>query len=158
MILSKYFNFKNYKRTDTTQISITIAGSQCIVTQATSSVIKCSTGSFCKNERFCKNELSNKWMTGIDMSCFREEYQLILSGTDEPEIQAKFDITIATESQKKEFVAQCIQSYKDTIENPNQLIWKTFQTYLINQLQIPKYRFKSLHRKPMFNEANRDLF
>ena len=113
--------------------------------------LKCSTSSF------CKNELSNKWMTGIDMSCFREEYQLILSGTDEPEIQAKFDMTMSTESQKKEFVAQCIQSYKDTIENPNQLIWKTFQTYLINQLQIPKYRFKSLHWKPMFNEANREL-
>lgn len=116
--------------------------------------LKCSTSSFCKNEQ---NELSNKWMTGIDMSCFREEYQLILSGTDEPEIQAKFDMTMSTESQKKEFVAQCIQSYKDTIENPNQLIWKTFQTYLINQLQIPKYRFKSLHWKPMFNEANREL-
>ena len=122
--------------------------------------LKCSTGSFLQTSSFLQNEqneLSNKWMTGIDMSCFREEYQLILSGTDEPEIQAKFDMTMSTESQKKEFVAQCIQSYKDTIENPNQLIWKTFQTYLINQLQIPKYRFKSLHWKPMFNEANREL-
>ena len=100
----------------------------------------------------CSNYSPERWMTGIDMDCFREEYQLILN-SDNPEIQAIFDITIATEEQKKAFVYQCIQSYKNTIEYPNELIWKTFQAYLITQLQIPKYRFKSLQWKPMFNEA-----
>ena len=100
----------------------------------------------------CSNYSPERWMTGIDMSCFREEYQLILN-SDNPEIQAIFDITIATEEQKKAFVNQCIQSYKNIITEPNQLIWKTFQAYLITQLQIPKYRFKSLQWKPMFNEA-----
>jgi hypothetical protein len=77
-------------------------------------------------------------MNGIDTSIFRDEYQLIESGSagEEPTVQATFDITIATQEQKKAFVAQCVQAYRLTIQEPNQLIWKTFQTYLINQLQI----------------------
>ena len=30
---------------------------------------------------------------------------------------------------------------------------KYIQLFLISQLQIPKYKFKSLHWKPMFHEA-----
>jgi hypothetical protein len=94
-------------------------------------------------------------MTGINPTLFRDEYQLINHNpeTQQPEIQATFDITNATETQKKEFVAQCVQAYRLTIEEPNQLIWKTFQTYLLNQLQIPKYRFKALQWKPLFTKA-----
>lgn len=107
----------------------------------------------------CSNYVADRWMTGINPTIFREEYQLIESGNtaDESAIQATFDITIATPEQKKAFVAQCIQAYKTTITEPNHLIWKTFQTYLLVQLQIPKYRFKALHWKPLFNEANDSL-
>ena len=86
----------------------------------------------------CSKYSANRWMTGIDASIFREEYQLVEPGNagDESVVRATFDITIATETQKKDFVAQCIQAYRLTIAEPNQLIWKTFQTYLINQLQI----------------------
>lgn len=103
----------------------------------------------------CSKYSPGRWMTGIDASIFREEYQLVEPGNagDESVVRATFDITIATETQKKDFVDQCIQAYRLTIAEPNQLIWKTFQTYLINQLQIPKYRFKALQWKPLFNNS-----
>jgi len=104
----------------------------------------------------CSNYSPDRWMNGIDTSIFRDEYQLVESGSadEEPTVQATFDITIATQEQKKAFVAQCVQAYRLTIQEPNQLIWKTFQTYLQTQLQIPKYRFKALQWKPLFTEAN----
>ena len=108
------------------------------------------------NQLKCSNYNPERWMSGIDTTIFRDEYQLISPSTEpdaEPEIQATFDVTIATEDQKKAFVAQCVQAYRVTITEPNQLIWKPFQAYLITQLQIPKYRFKSLYWKPLFNEA-----
>jgi hypothetical protein len=107
----------------------------------------------------CSNYSANRWMNGIDTSIFREEYQLVETGSagDESVVQATFDITNATETQKKAFVSQCVQAYRLTIQEPNQLIWKTFQAYLIDQLHIPKYRFKALHWKPLFNEANDSL-
>ena len=83
--------------------------------------------------------------------------QLIIPGDnvqDDPEIKAEFDVTNATDEQKKAFVDQCVQAYRITITEPNQLIWKTFQIYLLSQLQIPKYKFKSLQWRPMFNESN----
>jgi len=103
----------------------------------------------------CSNYSPDRWMTGINPALFRDEYQLVETGNavDESVVRATFDITNATETQKKAFVAQCVQAYRLTIEAPNQLIWKTFQTYLQTQLQIPKYRFKALQWKPLFTEA-----
>ena len=90
------------------------------------------------------NYSSNKWMEGIDPDVFKNESQLI-------------SINTATIEQKKEFVSKCLDDYKTTIEMPNAIIWKAFQNFLIEafkQLKIPKYKYKALEWKPLFNELN----
>lgn len=103
----------------------------------------------------CANYSPERWMSGIDTSIFSEEFRLVAANDDskEPEIQATFDVTNATDAQKKEFVARCVQAYRSTIEEPNQLVWKSFQAFLLTQLHIPKYKFKSLYWRPLFNET-----
>ena len=98
----------------------------------------------------CSNYSIEHWMNGIDTAIFREEYHLVDSGD---EVKVAFDVTSATEAQKKAFVAQCVQAYKITIEEPNKIMWKTFQAFLITQLKLPKSKYKALEWKPMFNEA-----
>ena len=87
------------------------------------------------------------------MNIFKDEpvsNELQLISADTQMIQASFDMSNATNEQKKEFIQQCIQSYKITISD--NLIWKKFQEYLIEQLKIPKYKYKSSQWKPLFNE------
>ena len=100
----------------------------------------------------CSNYSSDRWTRGIDTTIFNEEYQLILPG-DKNEVKAVFDITCASSEQKKEFVSKCVQAYKVTIEEPNKIIWKTFQIYLISQLKIPRKKYKALEWRPIFNET-----
>ena len=98
---------------------------------------------------------SLEWTSGIDMNIFKDEpisNELQLISTDTQMIQASFDMSNATNEQKKEFIQRCVQSYKITISD--NLIWKKFQEYLIEQLKIPKYKYKSLQWKPLFNELS----
>jgi hypothetical protein len=100
----------------------------------------------------------DKWTSGIDMSIFNEEMQLIIpNDSDVPEIQARFDMTSATDLQKKAFVEQCIEAYKKTIQDPQILVWREFTKYLFQQLPIPKYQYKALQWKPIFNEVKSEL-
>jgi hypothetical protein len=101
----------------------------------------------------------DRWTSSIDMSIFREEMQLIIPGDaniELPEIQATFDMTSTTEQQKKAFVEQCIVAYKQTIEEHQMLVWKTFNTYLFQQLSIPKYQYKALRWKPYLTKSIRN--
>jgi len=98
------------------------------------------------------NYSSDKWMEGIDPDVFKDEFQLI--STNNTEAEAVFDMTSATKEQRKEFVSKCVDAYKTTIEVPNAVIWKVFQNFLISQLKIPKYKYKALEWKPLFNELN----
>ena len=98
------------------------------------------------------NYSSNKWMEGIDPGIFKNESQLISINAT-----SGADITSATIEQKKEFVSKCLDAYKTTIEMPNAIVWKVFQNFLIEafkQLKIPKYKYKALEWKPLFNELN----
>jgi hypothetical protein len=102
------------------------------------------------------NYNSEQWTSGIDMSVFNIEMRLIIPSDNEnnnTEILATFNITSATEIQKKAFVEQCIIAYKQTIEVPQILVWKTFQAYLFQQLSIPRYQYKALQWKPIFKEV-----
>jgi hypothetical protein len=102
----------------------------------------------------CDNYNKEYWMTGIDTTIFREEFQLIDTSDIVPIVRATFDMSISTVEQTKAFVAHCVEAYRITIMEPNQLIlWKTFQVYLLTQLHMPKYKFKSLYWRPMFNEV-----
>ena len=95
-----------------------------------------------------KDYNANDWMRNIKPDTFNEEMQLIIPG--EPvEIQSRFDITNATEIQKEEFIKKCIDAYKETIVEPNQLAWKLIQPILKNLLKqndnpIRYYRAKEL--------------
>jgi len=96
-----------------------------------------------------------RWMSGIDMNIFTEEMRLVITNADngEDDIKAVFDVTIATEEQKKEFVSQCVVAYKQTIEEPQKIAWRQFTKYLFEQLPIPKYKYRSGDWKPLFIEA-----
>ena len=96
---------------------------------------------------------SSQWMSGIDINIFNEEMQLVTPTNEGTEIQATFNITTATETQKKAFVTQCITAYKETIQDPQTVVWREFTKYLFQQLPIPKYQYKALQWKPIFNEV-----
>ena len=80
------------------------------------------------------------WTSGLDMNIFKEKMALI---EDNKEV-AKFDMTTATEPQKQEFIRGCIDTYKRTIQQPNELtiVWKTLQNIIQQQLNIKKAEFK----------------
>lgn len=82
------------------------------------------------------------WTTGLDMSIFKDEIKLI---TDGKEI-VNFDVSNATEEEKKEFIKGCVELYNRTIQGPEkiagQLVWKLLQGFMIQKLSIPKYKFK----------------
>ena len=66
---------------------------------------------------------------------------------------ATFDITNSTEEQKKKFIEECMEAYQRTIVQPRQqMLWKELQTYLIGQMKIPKYKFKSTEWKKIVKE------
>lgn len=101
---------------------------------------------------------TTKWTTGIDMSIFNDEMRLTTTDADDnEEVHAVFNISSATEQQKKDFVAQCITAYKQTIEEPQTVVWREFTKFLVQQLQVPKYKYKALQWKPLFIEANIEI-
>jgi hypothetical protein len=103
---------------------------------------------------------ADHWMSGIPENTFHDEMKLIVPGDfNEPdEVVSVFDVSNATEVQKKAFVAQCILAYQQTITEPQQqLVWKAFQTYLIEQLSMPKYKYKALQWRTRFNDAKSEF-
>lgn len=97
----------------------------------------------------------SRWIEGIDMSVFgvenpeSNEIQLVSSSSD---VLARFDVTNATNDQKQAFVRECMDAYKRTIIHPLevnvlQVTWKAFQGFLIQQLNIPKSKFKATEWK-----------
>ncbi len=74
-----------------------------------------------------------EWITGLNMDIFKEELNLITTGG---QVEAKFDITIATDSQKENFVSECIKAYQRTIVGPQAA-----------QLCIPTYKLKATEWK-----------
>ena len=89
---------------------------------------------------------SKDWMQGIPEGIFNE----ILTITDGSETLAQLDTTLWTESNKKEFISRCLKEYikeQDKVNQDYQMLWKTFQTFLVKQLSIPKYQFKATEWK-----------
>ena len=73
--------------------------------------------------------------------------------TDEEKELVRFDITNSTEEQKKKFIEECMEAYQRTIVQPRQqMLWKELQTYLIEQMKISKYKFKSTEWKKIVKE------
>lgn len=98
----------------------------------------------------------NDWMFGLPEDTFTENMQLVAGPGQN--VVAKFDVTNATEDQKKVFVKQCIDAYQKTIrqqenvaaeEIATTIVWKAFQGYLIQQLDVPKSKFKATMWRPL---------
>ncbi len=101
----------------------------------------------------CENFNSDIWTNGIDMNIFRDEMKLVVVGDDgKDETKATFDMSKATDEQKKKFVEECVKAYKNIIGD-EQLCWKGFQKYLFPLLNIPRYKFKAKIWKEHFNEV-----
>jgi prophage antirepressor-like protein len=110
---------------------------------------------------------SVEWTAGLNMGIFTETIQMIEQG--ENKVLATFNITNATEAEKQAFVKRCIVSYQQTIQRPNDeavvaaatIAWKAFQGYLIQQLNIPKSKFKAMVWRSLVKkeeDANTGLF
>ena len=94
------------------------------------------------------------WTSGLDLEIFNESIKMITSSeTEEEKELVRFDITNSTEEQKKKFIEECMEAYQRTIVQPRQqMLWKELQTYLIGQMKIPKYKFKSTEWKKIVKE------
>ena len=64
-----------------------------------------------------------------------------------------FNFALSTDEQKKEYTLKCIKDYKTTLNQSDEILWKKFQVYLIDQLEIPRYKFKSLKWKAMYMDC-----
>jgi prophage antirepressor-like protein len=79
------------------------------------------------------------WTSGIPEALFQEKMTIL----EEDEKLAELDVSKWSNANKKEFVAKCIQEYfkmKKTVDTT--IIWKKLQDVLIEQLSIPKSRFR----------------
>ncbi len=95
---------------------------------------------------------SADWTEGIPDNAFEEK--LLITQGDEK--LAELDVTRWNKAAKQQFVAHCIKEYIKQENNMNeeefQIIWKTFQTFLFNQLNIPKNKFKPTDWKQTVKE------
>jgi len=64
-----------------------------------------------------------------------------------------FNFASSTDEQKKEYTLKCIKDYKTTLNQSDEILWKKFQVYLIDQLKIQRYKFKSLKWKAMYMDC-----
>jgi hypothetical protein len=96
------------------------------------------------------------WTQGIPDDVFAET----LTITQGAEKIAKLDISTWDESHKKEFILTCLKEYVKVQNNVNedqfQIMWKTFQVFLMNQLSIPKSKFKVSVWKPIVKEQAKE--
>lgn len=100
------------------------------------------------------------WTSGLDMSIFEDNMKLIENITNEEgddiEVKrAEFNITTATQEQKDAFIRDCMLAYQKNILLPQKLtilVWSTFQSHLIKELNIPKSKFKALEWRQSFKE------
>lgn len=96
-----------------------------------------------------------QWLHGLDMNVFKETISITMG--DEKE---ELDVTRWDETRKRNFVAFCIKEYikEDNRINEDQfnsveIIWKTFQTFLMNNLPISrKCDFKAMEWRPLVKE------
>jgi hypothetical protein len=95
---------------------------------------------------------SEDWAQGIPEDIFKET--LTIAAGDEK--LAELDISEWGEQRKQEFVGFCIKEYikenNSLNEESFQIMWKTFQTFLVAQLPIVKSKFKATEWKAFVKE------
>lgn len=108
--------------------------------------------------RFKRTVSEIDWTEGLDMSIFENTLRLV--GTDN-EIVARFDISTSTKEQKELFIEKCLEAYLETIQQPREdaqtvILWSAFQCYVIKELGIPRYKFKSGEWKGVAEEVTEE--
>ncbi len=92
------------------------------------------------------------WVQGIPENIFKET--LTIAVDDEKLVE--LDVSAWDESRKQKFVGFCIKEYikenNSLNEEDFQIMWKTFQTFLVAQLPITKSKFKVAEWKPFVKE------
>jgi hypothetical protein len=92
------------------------------------------------------------WTQGIPDDIFVETLTIIQGD----EKIADLDISAWSEVHKKQFVLTCLKEYIKIQNNINddqfQIMWKTFQVFLAEQLPVPKSKFKVKEWKPIVKE------
>jgi hypothetical protein len=95
---------------------------------------------------------SKDWIQGIPENIFKET--LTIAAGDEK--LAELDVSKWDEQRKQEFVGFCIKEYikenNSLNEEDFQIMWKTFQTFLVAQLPIVKSKFKATEWKAFVKE------
>ncbi len=92
--------------------------------------------------RNISNGNTAEWTAELDMDIFKDELTLV---TAAGQIEAKFDMTTATDEQKENFVSECIKAYQRTVALPQAatVVWKALKDFLAAQLCIPTYKFRA---------------
>jgi hypothetical protein len=84
---------------------------------------------------------STDWTNGLPEDIFKETFEL----KQDNQKLIEFNVSDWTNSHKKEFIVKCIEEYikqQNKVNQEFQIVWKIFQSFLINQLNISKTRFK----------------
>ncbi len=92
---------------------------------------------------------ADDWMDGIPEDIFKE--QLTIMDGDEKVLE--MDVSRWPESRKKEFIAFCFKEYIKMNNGGNeedfQIAWKTFMSFMIGQLSVPRSQFRIMDWKPL---------
>jgi hypothetical protein len=96
------------------------------------------------------------WMCGLPKGVFNE--RLALVDEDNNKLM-EFNVTNWSVEHKQSFVSSCLKQYitqrynmEELDDNQYQLMWKTFQAFMVSQLSIPKHQFKASEWKPIVKE------
>lgn len=104
------------------------------------------------------------WMSGLDPNTFTEKWQLTDTATSNNLLE--MDVTMLSDEDKKKLVERCLREYvkiqtesrhgvevTDDALDLMQVIWKSFQPFLISKLSIPKNKFRSHDWKQPVKDA-----
>jgi hypothetical protein len=93
------------------------------------------------------------WLAGIPEDAFNETLSIAI---DDQKL-VELDVTTWT---RKQFAYRCVMDYKneqDEIDTENFcILWNIFQSYLIQQLTIPKYKFRALEWRHLIKSASQE--
>jgi hypothetical protein len=98
------------------------------------------------------------WMSGLPEYVFNETLTLTDSSNNK---LLEMNVTDWSTERKQELVAACLKEYTKTQfginEEQVQVMWKTFQTFMMTQLNIPRSHFKATDWKQIVkNEVDKD--
>jgi hypothetical protein len=99
-----------------------------------------------KNQQFNPSD----WMAGIPEDAFIESNAITIQQVGQAPVV--LDTSTWSDQHKKEFINRCIQGYVEQqgqVDQDYQMLWKTFQRYVFQQLAVPRSKFKATEWKQL---------